>query len=189
MSGHIQSGSVWCSGWFLCFLPILQPRSQGLSSSRSQELLEAGRRETLGTRLPILQSTQSPRVNSYSSYSSSMTARRKCRKIDFKKKQCWDKGQKSDFYVFISICFCQIPFTMLTMFVPVIRKTVSRFPCSLRFFFFVPLENGHVPLFAKTPGRPSLKDKLKYTKLETRFLTHFNFATLTVLDFFPIRIF
>ena len=72
------------------------------------------------------------------------------------KRQCRDKGQKSDFYVFLSICFCQIPFTMLTMFVPVIRKTVSRFPCSLRFFFSVPLEIGHVPLFPQTPGRPSL---------------------------------
>ena len=102
---------------------------------------------------PILLSTQSPRVNSYPS---SMTARRKCRKIDFlKKRQCRDKGQKSDFYVFFSICFCQIPFTMLTMFVPVIRKTVSRFPCSLIFFFSVPLEIGHVPLFPQTPGTPS----------------------------------
>ena len=122
MSGHIQSGSVWCSGWFLCFPPILL-------------------------------STQSPRVNSYPS---SMTARRKCRKIDFKKRQCQDKGQKSDFDVFISIFFCQIPFIMLTMIVPVIRKTVSRFPCSLRFFFSVPLEIGHVPLFPQTPGRPSV---------------------------------
>ena len=47
----------------------------------------------------ILLSTQSPRVNLYPS---SMTARRKCRKIDFQKRQCRDKGQKSDFYVFIS---------------------------------------------------------------------------------------
>ena len=31
----------------------MQPRSQGLSSSRPQALLGAGRRETLGTRLEV----------------------------------------------------------------------------------------------------------------------------------------